>query len=145
MIGGIAVCMSVCHLKSLFLGVLLVLFSRLDLFSERVFAHETVEIEAAVQVVGLVFEGLSEEVVGGAECGTPAVDVECAHSNLFGALDGAAVAGNAEASPPSSISRSPSARNTFGLMSTVASSSSGNWMTATRSDTPTWFAASPTP
>ena len=49
-------------------------------------------------MVGLVFEGLGEEVVGGANAELLAVDVEGADADLLGALDGAAVAGDAEAS-----------------------------------------------
>lgn len=41
---------------SLFLGLLLLS----AFFPERVIVHESVEVEGAVQMVGFVFEGLSE-------------------------------------------------------------------------------------
>ena len=78
---------------TLLLGFLL----RSDFFPERVVVHESVEVEGAVQMVGFVFEGLSEQVACCANAKLLAVDVEGADADLLRAHDCASVAGYAQA------------------------------------------------
>ena len=79
------------------LTLLLGLSLRSDFFPERVVVHESVEVESAVQMVGFVFEGLSEQVACCADTKLLAVDVEGADADLLRAHDCASVAGYAQA------------------------------------------------
>ena len=77
------------------LSFIIFLCALLDL-PEVVAGLEVVDVEGAVEVVGLVLQGLGQQPVG-LDADDLAVQVKGPDPDPLGALDGAPVAGNAEA------------------------------------------------